>query len=226
MGRNRNDETNIKIASVWHVSRSTMVKPDIDHYDKMQDITVDMVQRIHAAGCKGGVCTLLSIILHEILDFKGEIKTGFQFLQDDNGYIHNIGNIRTGAHGNCQFHVWYEWDGNVIDPGRCLDTNGLSEYVPQEIVLQMSRMMKICPEGSLPPDIDADELQVVQTEESISIQKKMIDDHKCDRIKFWRERCEPGAEAYREYKIFNEVMKTLKKKYKNYRRTIPSNIKI
>jgi hypothetical protein len=203
-----------------------MVKSDIDHYDKMQDIAVDMVQRIHAAGCKGGACTLLSIILHEILDFKGEIKTGFQFLQDDNGYIHTMGNIRTGAQGNCQFHVWYEWDGNVLDSGRCLDITGLPEYVPQEIVLQMSRMIKICPEGSLPPGISADELQVAQTEESISLQKKMIDDHKRDRIKFWRERCEPGAESYREYKIFNEVMKTLKKKYKTYRRTIPSNIKI
>lgn len=226
MGQNRNDETNIKISSVWYVNKSTMVKHDIDHYDKMKDITVDMVQRIHATGRKGGCCALLSIILHEILDLKGEIKTGFQFIRDNNGCIHNIGNIRTGAQGNCQFHVWYEWDGNVLDPGRCLDITGLSEYVPHEIALQMSRMMKAYPEHSLPPDINADELQVAQTEESISLQKKMIDDHKRDRIKFWGERCKPGAEAYREYKIFNEVMKTLKKKYKNYRRTIPSNIKI
>jgi hypothetical protein len=197
-----------------------MVKPDIDHYDKMLDITMDMVQRIYAAGCKGGACCILSIILDEILDFKGEIKTGLQFLLDDYGCIQPMGDIRSGTQGNCQFHVWYEWNGKVIDPGRGLDIIGLSEHLPQETLLQLFGMMEIYPEGSLPPGFDADELQVIQTEEKISDQKKMIDDHKRDRIKFWRERCEPGAKLYREIKIFNEVMKTLKKKYKNYRKSL------
>ena len=82
--------------------------------------------------------------------------------------------------------------------------------------------MKTFPEDSLPPGIDADEfeLQICQTEEAISYLKKMIDDHKRDRIKFWRERCEPGTEFYHEMKTFNEVMKTLKKKYKNYRKSL------
>ena len=202
-----------------------MVKPDTYemisyHYDKMLDITEDMVQRIYAAGCKGGACCILSIILDEILNFKGEIKTGIQFLLDDYGCIQPMGDIGTGLQGNCQFHVWYEWNGKVIDPGRGLDITGLSEHVPRETLLQLFGMMEICPEGSLPPGFDADELQVTQTEEVISDQKKMIDDYKRDRIKFWRERCEPGTEFYHEMKTFNEVMKTLKKKYKNYRKSL------
>tara|TARA_B100001939_G_C16702778_1_gene513531 strand:+ start:77 stop:694 length:618 start_codon:yes stop_codon:yes gene_type:complete len=190
------------------------------HYDKMLDITEDMVQRIYAAGCKGGACCILSIILDEILNFKGEIKTGLQFLLDDYGCIQPMGDIRSETQGNCQFHVWYEWNGKVIDPGRGLDITGLSEHLPRETLLQLFGMIEIYPEGSLPPGFDADELQVGQTEEEISYQKKMIDDYKRDRIKFWRERCKPGAKLYREIKIFNEVMKTLKKKYKNYRKSL------
>ena len=201
-----------------------MVKPDTYemisyHYDKMLDIVVDMVKRIHTAGCQGGACAPLSIILHEILDFKGEIKTGLQFLQDDDGYI-PMGDIETRLQGNCQFHVWYEWNGKVLDPGKGLDFTNLSQYVPHEIAEQISGSMKTFPEDSLPPGIDADELQICQTEEAISDLKKMIDDHKRDRIKFWRERCEPGTEFYHEMKTFNEVMKTLKKKYKNYLKSL------
>jgi hypothetical protein len=201
-----------------------MVKPDINHYDKMLDITMDLVHTLYRYGCKGGACTMSSIILHEILNFKGEIKTGFQYLQDDNSCIHTMGDIRTRTQGNCQFHVWYEWDGNVLDPGRTLDIICLSEFVPQEIVQQMSRMMKICSEDSLPPNNNVDELQVVQTEEIISYQKKMIDDHKRDRIKFWEKRCEPGEEFYHEIKIFKKVMNKLKNKYKKYTRTIPCRL--
>ena len=202
-----------------------MVKPDTYemisyHYDKMLDIVVDMVQRIYAAGCKGGACCILSIILDEILNFKGEIKTGIQFLLDDYGCIQPMGDIGTGLQGNCQFHVWYEWNGKVLDPGKGLDFTNLSQYVPHEIAEQISGSMKTFPEDSLPPGIDADELQICQTEEAISDLKKMIDDHKRDRIKFWRERCEPGTEFYHEMKTFNEVMKTLKKKYKNYRKSL------